>query len=124
MCGPSGAPNGLEALAVVMRHVWLVNDHFRPDALYALLEREVGPDAKETAMTVGQQLIEQGKVEGRLKGRLEGERALLLRLLRQRFGAELDDAAERRVAGSSLEQLETWSLWVLSAASLAALFAD
>jgi hypothetical protein len=36
-----------------------------PEALQALLEREIGPEAKDTIMTAGQQLIEQGRKEGR-----------------------------------------------------------
>jgi hypothetical protein len=49
---------------------------------------------------------------------------VLLRLLRQRFGAQVDAPVEQRIMTASVEQIETWSMRVLSAATLAELFAD
>jgi hypothetical protein len=54
----------------------------------------------------------------------EGERKLLLRQLRRRFGAEVDGETERRVAAASAEQVEVWAERVLSAATLNDLLAD
>ena len=54
----------------------------------------------------------------------EGERKLLLRLLRRRFGAEVDGEIEHRVAAAPAEQVEVWAERVLSAATLAELLAD
>jgi hypothetical protein len=54
----------------------------------------------------------------------EGERKVLLRLLRRRFGAEVDGETERRVAAAPAEQVEVWAERVLSAATLAELLAD
>jgi hypothetical protein len=45
-------------------------------------------------------------------------------LLRQRFGAEVPPHIEQRIATASVEQMETWSVRVLSAATLAEVFAD
>jgi hypothetical protein len=47
-----------------MRYILEVNEHVRPEALQVLLEREIGPPAKDTIVTAGQQLIEQGRQEG------------------------------------------------------------
>jgi hypothetical protein len=58
------APNGLEALAQVMRYILEVNEHVSSEALQALLEREIGPETKDTIVTTGQQLIEQGRKQG------------------------------------------------------------
>ncbi|MBK7539686.1 MAG: Rpn family recombination-promoting nuclease/putative transposase [Myxococcales bacterium] len=130
----TSAPHGLEALAQVMRYILEVSDRASPTALQALLEREIGPQAKETLVTVGQQLIEQGRQQGIEQGieqgrqqgieqgREQGIQHLLLRLLRQRFGAEVDPGIEQRVASASSEQLETWAVRVLSAPTLAELF--
>lgn len=62
--------------------------------------------------------------EGVQQGLEQGERKVLLRLLRRRFGAEVDGEIERRVAAASAEQVEVWTERVLSAATLAELLAD
>jgi len=116
------APTGLKALAQVIRYILLVHQPGQRaplEALMALMEREVGSQAKEAIMTIGEQLIEQGVLQERQ--RFQGS---LLRLLRQRFGNEVDAHVERRVAAGSGEQLEAWTARVLSAATLAELLAD
>ena len=102
----ASAPNGLEALALVMRYILEVNEYVEPEALQALLESGIGPEAKDTVMTAGQRLIQQGKSE------------LLLKLLRRRFGAAVDAKTEHRVMAASAEQIEAWSDRVLSAGTL------
>jgi hypothetical protein len=118
------APHGLQALALVMRYILLVNDHVEPEALQAFLERVAGPQAKDTVMTAGERLIQQGEERGLQKGIQQGERALLLRLLRKRFGNHVDDATERRLEAASAEQIAIWAERVLSAATLSELLAD
>jgi predicted transposase/invertase (TIGR01784 family) len=131
----AGAPNGLSALAQVLCYVLKVNDHVGQEELKQLLEHEIGPEAKEAIVTAGQQLIEQGRQEGRREGLQEGRQegreeerqrlqALLLRMLRRRFGDAVDAQVEQRVAMASAEQLETWTERVLSATTLSELFAD
>ena len=58
------------------------------------------------------------------EGLQQGERKLLLRLLRRRFGTQVDGEAELRVAAAPAEQLEVWAERVFSAATLAELLAD
>jgi predicted transposase/invertase (TIGR01784 family) len=122
------APHGLEALAQVMRYILEVNEHVGPGALQSLLERDLGPEAKDAIMTAGQQLIEQGIAQGIAqgieKGRRQGVQEVLLRLLRQRFGNEVTAHVEQRIATASVEENEAWSARVLSAATLSELFAD
>jgi predicted transposase/invertase (TIGR01784 family) len=118
------AANGLEALARVVRYILEVNEHVRPEALQALLEREIGPEAKDTIVTAAQRYIEQGRREGRQEGRQEGESAVLLRLVRQRFGDAVDTHVEHRIATAPIEQLDTWTARILSAATLTELLAD
>jgi len=126
--GVISAPNGLEALELVMRYILLVNDYVDPADLQAFLERVAGPDAKDTIMTAGERLIQQGEErglrEGRREGVQQGERALLLRQLRKRFGAQVDHAFEQRLGTASSEQVATWADRVLSAATLAELLAE
>jgi hypothetical protein len=78
------------------------------------------PDAKETVMTAWDRLEERSEQRGIQKG----ERAVLLRLLRQRFGARVDADTERRLATASAKQIDTWIERVLSASTLAEILAD
>jgi predicted transposase YdaD len=130
------APNGLEALALVVRYILLVNDHVEPEEIRAFLDRVAGPEAKESIMTAGERLIEQGKElgiqqgkelgiqQGKELGIQQGERALLLRLLRKRFGNAVDADVERRVEAATTEQIATWAERVLSATTLTELLAS
>jgi predicted transposase YdaD len=122
-------PGGREAFLFVWRYISLVYDETEHhQALTTILEREIGPEAKDIIMTVGEQLMEQGRQqgiqEGREQGIQEGERGALLRLLRKRFGAQVNDDIESRVAAASPEQIALWLERVLSAATLAESLAD
>jgi uncharacterized protein DUF4351 len=114
------APNGLSALTQVLCYILEVNDHVEREALQTLLEREIGPEAKEAIVTAGQQI----RQEGIEQGRREGECAVLLRLLRRRFGTAVNAEVEQRLAMASIEQIDTWTERVLSAATLSDLLAD
>jgi hypothetical protein len=70
-----------------------------------------------------QQGLEKGVQQGLAQG-LERERKLLLRLLRQRFGDQVDGDTERHVEAASAKQVEAWLDRVLSATTLAELLAD
>lgn len=58
------------------------------------------------------------------EGLEQGERKVLLRQLRRRFGVEVDGEIERCIAAAPAEQIEVWAERVLSAATLAELLAD
>ena len=77
-------------------------------------------DTQEIVESWRQEAIQQGLEQG-VK---QGECKLLLRVLRRRFGAQVDGEIERRVATASAEQIEVWAERVLSAATLAELLAD
>jgi hypothetical protein len=71
-----------------------------------------------------QDIVETWRREAIQEGLEQGERKVLLRQLRRRFGAEVDGEIERRVAVAPVEQVEVWTERVLSAATLAELLAD
>ena len=71
-----------------------------------------------------QDIVENWRREAIQEGFQQGERAVLLRQLRQRFGDEVDIHIEQSVATAPIEQIETWTGRVLSAATLAELFAN
>ena len=70
--------------------------------------------AREEGM---QQGIEQGMQQGMQQGRVEGERALLERQLRRRFGLLSPEVTEKLVEASATD-LETWAELVLDAPTL------
>lgn len=108
--------DGREAFRFIVSYILDVNDTKHRQALTAVLLRAIGPEAKDILMTIGEQL--------RQEGREQGERGALLRLLRKRFGAQVNDDTERRVAAAPPEQIALWLDRVLSAATLAELLAD
>ena len=71
-----------------------------------------------------QDIVETWRRAAIQEGLEQGERKLLLRLLRRRFGAGVDGDVERRVAVAPTEQIEVWAERVLSASTLADLLAD
>src|SRR3954464_4625940 len=72
-------------------------------------------ESEEPRVTAELQLIERGRQQGRELATQD----LLLRLLRQRFGTEVDAHAEQRIAAALIEQLESWAEGIQSAATLA-----
>lgn len=123
----AAAANGLDALAQLLRYILEVNEFATAEQLHLVLERGLGPEAQETFMTLAQQLREQGREQGLAQGlaqREQASRALLLRLMQQRFGAALEPHHEQRLQSATLEQVEGWLLRILTAASPAELLAD
>lgn len=69
-------------------------------------------------------IVETWRREAVQEGLEQGQRKLLLRLLRRRFGSAVDGEIERRLASATAEQVERWAERVLVAATLAELMAD
>ena len=65
----------------------------------------------------------EGKSEGKAEGKTEEARLMLGRLLQRRFDIDAA-AAEARLQGATLEQLEAWFERILDAESIDALFAE
>ena len=70
---------------------------------------EVGPDAEEAYVTIAEQLRAEGETRGRA--------AALLQLLELKFGPVPADMADA-VRAAPVEQVETWTAQVLTAATL------
>ena len=71
-----------------------------------------------------QDIVETWRQEAIQEGVEQGERKLLLRLLRRRFGPQVDGEVARRLEAASTAQIEAWTECVLSAATIAELLAD
>jgi hypothetical protein len=83
-----------------------------------ILVKALPDKVKEDVVTAADQL----RAEGERRGLLEGERRILLRLLRKAFGT-IPAEVEQRIASASEAELETWSERVLSAQKLEDVFA-
>ncbi|MFF0501306.1 DUF4351 domain-containing protein [Nocardia aobensis] len=79
---------------------------------------QLGPLAKEVAMTTAEQLRAEGEARGRTKWQAE----LLLRQLTVKFGHLPADVVDRVQAGDAAE-LETWAERVVTATTLDEFFA-
>ena len=67
--------------------------------------------------------IAKGRVVGRVEGRVEGEARILKRQLERRFGV-LPEWASDQLVSAKEEELEAWSVAVLTAPTLDAVFRE
>ena len=129
---PVEAPERRLALPVLLRfRLTVPNDPAQQtsdDQEFLMNTQDIVETWRQEAIEEGvKQGLEQGLEEGVKQGLeqgLERERKLLLRLLRRRFGDEVDGETERRIAAARAEQIEVWAERVLSAATLDELLAD
>ncbi len=116
------ARTGLHALALLMSYIMEVTGT-PTEEIGEFLELEVSPMAHEEFVSTAERLRREGRTEGRKEGREEGRRDLLCMQLAQRFG-KLSLAVRKRVERADSEALERWAKRVLTAASLAEVFAE
>jgi hypothetical protein len=64
-------PSGIDAIATLLTYMFRVLDPVHHDELHAKL-RQLGPHAEETAMTIAEQLHEEGREKGLTQGREQG----------------------------------------------------
>ncbi len=104
------APGGREALMLVLRYLSITGERIGRDFLRReIVPRLADPAAKETTMTMGEELI--------AEGRDLGQRELLIKQLRRRFG-ELPAAVIEQVKAAPAERIEAWALQFFDASSL------
>ncbi|MEJ7731290.1 MAG: Rpn family recombination-promoting nuclease/putative transposase [Polyangiaceae bacterium] len=115
--GVLAAPDGVRALARVLIYI-LQATSVPPEEVPALIEERFGDRGREAFMLTGaQQLVEQGRAEGRVEGQAE----LLLVQLRVRFG-EVAPEVVTRVRSAKPAELERWAARILSATRVSELF--
>ncbi|MCA9647519.1 MAG: Rpn family recombination-promoting nuclease/putative transposase [Myxococcales bacterium] len=107
-------PDGRAAVSFVLHYLSLVSEVLTDrDLLDALEER--APGVKEAIMNSAQQWM--------AEGRAEGERRVLERQLRRKFGdSAVDESVLGRLAAAGEEQLAQWTDRVLDAQTLEELF--
>jgi hypothetical protein len=106
--------SGLDQLAVLLEYIFRVVNGVTRRILYAKI-RELGASTEEIAMTIAEEL----HAEGYAKSHLD----VLRRLLVLKFQA-LDPAAEARLQAANTEAVDRYLERLLTADSLAAVFAD
>lgn len=106
-------PEGMKAVATIFRYIAGTNPTVKPDALRGLLPSGWGPEVEEAVMNWFQEQIEQKGREAELKG----QRGLLLKQLRLKFG-ELPAAVVLRVDQADASLLDLWAGRVLTAPKL------
>lgn len=112
------APEGIAKLSRLLEYILFVGDE--PAAtIRDVLKLELSDEAIEGVMTTAEQLLQQGREEGRQEGHI----ALLEKQMRLKFGA-ISTVGQARLRGASKEQLEGWSERILSAATEAELFGE
>ena len=87
-------------------------------------DQEFLMQTQDIVETWRQEAIQEGVKQGVKQGIQQGECAVLLRQLRQRFGDAVDAHVEQRIATAPIEQIDLWTVRILSAATLAEVFAD
>ena len=74
-------------------------------------------DVKEEAEERGTSVADRLRAQGHVQGLKEGERKVLMTLLRARFGI-LSDPVKERIRSADRGQIERWATSALSARSL------
>jgi predicted transposase YdaD len=135
------ARTGLHALALLMSYIMEVTGT-PTEEIGDFLELEVSPMAYEEFISTAERLrregreqglrqgleegrkegLEEGLEEGRREGLEEGRREVLCKQLTLRFG-KLSPTARKRIARADSDALERWAERVLTATSLAEVFA-
>jgi predicted transposase YdaD len=133
------SPNGASALATIWRYVFMVSERLGQAEILPFLVAAAGEEEERgSRASLGERLIEEGRVkgleQGREQGREEGleqgreearrrERELLAKLLMGRFGP-LPEAAVARLNVADSAQIDRWIERFLTASSLADVLGD
>jgi predicted transposase YdaD len=115
------APNGRVALIHVLRYIYEIGGKTPVLKLRALAAKKIGKDVEEAIVSYADQLRDEGRKEGQKQGIKKERRAVLLRLLRTRFG-DLPEAVTARIKAAKASELEPWIDRILTASTLDDIF--
>jgi hypothetical protein len=105
--------DGTRALTALLRYILQTNPTVERDVLRGLLPEDRGAEVEEAVMN----WFEREMDRGRQDGRREGERHMLLKQLRLRFG-ELPATIVARVEAAEVPELEVWIERVMTASRI------
>jgi predicted transposase YdaD len=127
-----------EAVRSVLGKIAALDQNQRRDALERLeilcglrpLQATIASEVRRMPITLNlkdnpffQEAFAEGEEQGRVEGRVEGEHRLLSKQLERRFGP-LPEAVMARLTAAGSEELERWGVRLLTARSLAEVFAE
>lgn len=112
------APTGMRAFAQLIRYVCLVVGDLGAARFRGKLLKHL-PAAKETVMTIYEELSAQGREQGRAEAAAKALRAMLA----HKFGP-LDERLNARLQTATVDELEAYFDRALTADSLAAVFGE
>ena len=98
---------------------WGNNAH---DFVFNHIPTESGEGEQPMTTPLIRQWLNEGKAEGLAQGLLQGKAETLLTLMEQRFGDDLTQEARVQVTQASPDDLKEWTLRVLDAPSVDAVF--
>ena len=118
------APNGREAMLVLLRYIALVCKEMHFDRFRATLEK-LAPSAGDHAMTtIAEQLRAEGALEGHAKGRLEGKLESILLIVQARKLVVTDEQRARLERCTDPDTLDQWLVRAATVSQTAELFED
>ena len=112
------APDGRRASMVLFRYLSIVLDESAWPRFHRVVHT-VLPESEETLMTMAEKWLQ----EGRQQGQQQGQRALLVELLRTKFGS-VDERVLRKVDAADESSLKRYAQRILTAATLDEVFVD
>jgi len=121
------APSGFKSVTMVLEYLLKTSDI--PEVEIVRLSRRLGAKVEEEIMTTAERLRDEGwkkgrqkgRQEGRQEGRLTGQRQLVMRLLRLKFGDSADHR-QQEIEHMGIDELDKVAAGVLTAESLDELF--
>jgi hypothetical protein len=105
--------DGARALTALLQYILQTNPAVERDVLRGLLPGDRGTEVEEAVMNWFEREMDQGRRDGRR----EGERHVLLKLLRMRFG-ELPAAVVARIQAAEMPELDAWTERFVTASRL------
>ena len=130
------APDGREALGLIVRYALLVSKQLTIGAIDATLGPAVGEPLREVVMTEGERLIAlgeargkaegkvEGKAEGRAEGKAEGIAHAVLAVLQARGIAVSETARSRILSCTDVAVLDGWIVRAATASSAAEIVSE
>jgi hypothetical protein len=115
--GPLMADLPTDVLQASMRYVYQVDPSATVPGVAEAVRGVLGRKGEEVAVTIGEQLIEQGRRDGLVQGKVEGKAELLIRIIQHRGLALTDDQRGRIETCRDATQLDRWAEAALDATS-------